>query len=60
MQFMNTKQQVIEFAHSAPSKTMQITSGCELIEKGKSFKGQEITVEGKLKLEDYRKMHDPR
>jgi len=60
MQFLGAKQGVIEFNHVAPSKVMTIEQGVELIEKGKSMKGSDYTVSGKLKLEDYRKMHDPR
>lgn len=31
-----------------------------MIEKGKSIKGEDFKVDGKFKLEDYRKLHDPR
>jgi len=51
---------VIEFNHVAPSKVMTIEPGVELIEKGKNFKGDYYAVEGKFRLTDYRKLHDPR
>ena len=60
MHFMAHKQGVIEFNHVAPSKVMSIEAGVEMIEKGKSLKGEDFKIEGKFKLEDYRKLHDPR
>ena len=50
---------VIEFHHLAPSKLMQIEAGVELIEKGKSTKGDELNLQGKFRLEEYRMLHDP-
>jgi len=52
-------QGVIEFHHLAPSKLMEIEAGVELIEKGKSTKGDDLNLHGKLKLEEYRKINDP-
>jgi len=57
---MAHKQGVIEFNHVAPSKVMQIEPGVELLEKGKSIKGEYFSVEGKYRLTDYRKINDPR
>ena len=37
---------------------MQIEDGVELIEKGKSTKGNDVNFVGKWKLDDYRKLHD--
>ena len=37
---------------------MQIEDGVELIEKGKSIKGNDVNFVGKWKLDDYRKLHD--
>ncbi len=60
LQFLAHKQAVIEFNHVAPSKVMTMEPGVELIEKGKNFKGDYYAVEGKFRLTDYRKLHDPR
>ena len=54
------KQDVIEFNHVAPTKVMTMSSGVELIEKNKSVKGDEISIEGQLRLTAYRKLVDPR
>ena len=54
------KQSVIEFDALAPSKVMTIEAGVELIEKGKSVRGDDYSMSGKLKLKDYQKMVDPR
>ena len=54
-----SKLDVIEFHHLAPSKLMQIEAGVELIEKGKSTKGDELNLQGKYRLEEYRNLHDP-
>ena len=37
---------------------MQIADGVELIEKGKSTKGNDLNLQDKWKLDDYRKLHD--
>jgi len=50
-QMMTTKQAVIEFKNVAPSKVMTIEKGVELIEKGRSVKGLDYSVDGKLRLE---------
>ena len=55
-----TKQAVIEFKNNAPSKVMAVSSGVTLVEKGKSVNGMDFSMPGKLKLDEYRKMHDPR
>lgn len=60
MAFLAHKQGVIEFNHVAPSKVMTIEAGVELVEKGKSTKGQDYNIDGKFKLADYRKLHDTR
>ena len=39
---------------------IQIEDGVELIEKGKSLRGNDIKINGKLKLLEYQKMKDPR
>ena len=49
---------VIEFYHLAPSKVMQIEAGVELIEKGKSTKGEDLNLHGKYRLEEYRTLHE--
>ena len=54
------KQSVIEFNHVAPTKVMTMSNGVELIEKNASRKGEEIVINGKLKLQAYRKLVDPR
>jgi len=36
-----------------------MSNGVELIEKNKSVKGEDINIEGKLKLQAYRKLVDP-
>ena len=54
------KQDVIEFNHVAPTKVMTMSSGVELIEKNKSVKGDEISIDGQLRLTAYRKLIDPR
>lgn len=54
------KQTVIDAVYSAPSKTITLSKGVELIEKGKVTRGEEFSKEGKFRLSDYRKLHDPR
>ncbi len=54
------KQDVIEPKQMTSSKVMTVDKGVELIEKGKVTKGEDYAEEGRIKLEDYRKMHDPR
>ena len=51
---------MIEFHHLAPSKLMHIEAGVELIEKGKSVKGEDLNLNGKWRLDEYRMMHDAR
>lgn len=51
---------MIDFPHAPPSKVLHIADGVELIEKGKIIKGNNFALEGKLKLDDYRKMVNPR
>ena len=60
MQFMAHKQAVIEFNQLVPSKVIQIEDGVELVEKGKSVKGNSYSVQGKYKLDEYRKLNDTR
>ena len=40
------KQSVIEFDALAPSKVMTIEKGVELIEKGKSVRGEDFSMSG--------------
>jgi len=52
---------VIEYKVNKPFAEMPISDGVSLVERGKSVRnGQEYSAAGKLKLDDYRKMHDPR
>lgn len=60
MHFMAHKQGVIEFNHVAPSKVITLEDGVEMIEKGRSLKGNDIKRSNQLKLDEYRKLHDPR
>ena len=57
---MSHKLDVIEPKTMTSSKVMTVEKGVELIEKGKVTKGEDYTEDGRLKLEEYRKMHDPR
>ena len=38
---------------------MQIEAGVELLEKGKSTKGEDFNMQGKFSLDEYRMLHDP-
>ena len=57
---LSHKQDVIEPKQMTSSKVMMVDKGVELIEKGKSTKGEDYYQEGRIKLMDYRKMTDPR
>ena len=54
------KAAVIESNYAVPTAVMTIASGVELIEKGKSTKGEHIVIPNKIKLSEYNKMKDPR
>jgi len=56
----HTKDDVIESNHSDPSKIMMIQPGVELQQKGKATKGDDLKVENKLNLSDYRSLVDPK
>ena len=51
---------MIESNHSDPSKIMMIQPGVELQTKGKVTKGDDLKVEHKLNLNDYRSLVDPK
>ena len=51
---------MIEFKNNAPSKVMAVSSGVTLVEKGKSTNGADFAMPGKLKLDEYRKINDPK
>ena len=52
---------MIEYKGNKPFAEMPISDGVSLVERGKNVRhGQDFTAPGKLKLEEYRKLRDPR
>ena len=60
-QMQATKQGVIEYKVNKPFAEMPISDGVSLVERGKAVRaGQDYSAPGKLKLNEYRKLNDPR
>ena len=54
------KSNVVEFVSSTSMQDISLAEGVGLVEKGKVTKGNDLSVSGRLNLQEYKKMVDPR